>query len=69
MIAQQQRKLEEERSGLQAEGNRIGKEVGKKIMGGADLKGDEVLNSGCRATPSNRKWPCWRKRRNISPPS
>ena len=42
VIAQQQRKLEEERSGLQAEGNRIGKEVGKKIKGGADPKGDEV---------------------------
>ena len=42
MIAQQQRKLEEERSGLQAEGNRIGKEVGQKIKGGADPKGEEV---------------------------
>ena len=42
VIAQQQRKLEEERSGLQAEGNRIGKEVGQKIKGGADPKGDEV---------------------------
>ena len=42
LIAQQQRKLEEQRSGLQAEGNRIGKEVGQKIKGGADPKGDEV---------------------------
>lgn len=42
VIAQQQRKLEEERSGLQAEGNRIGKEVGQKIKSGADPKGDEV---------------------------
>jgi seryl-tRNA synthetase len=42
VIAQQQRKLEEERSGLQAEGNRIGKEVGQKIKGGADPKGQEV---------------------------
>ena len=42
VIAQQQRKLEEERSGLQAEGNRIGKEVGQKIKGGADPKGEEV---------------------------
>ena len=42
VIAQQQRKLEEERSGLQAEGNRIGKEVGQKIKGGGDPKGEEV---------------------------
>ena len=42
LIAQQQRKLEEQRSGLQAEGNRIGKEVGQKIKGGVDPKGDEV---------------------------
>ena len=42
LIAQQQRNLEEERSSLQAEGNRIGKEVGQKIKGGADPKGPEV---------------------------
>ena len=42
LIAQQQRKLEEQRSGLQAEGNRIGKEVGQKIKGGVDPKADEV---------------------------
>ena len=42
VIAQQQRKLEEERSGLQAEGNRIGKEVGQKIKAGGDPKGEEV---------------------------
>ena len=42
LIARQQRGLEEERSTLQADGNRIGKEVGLKIKGGADPKGDEV---------------------------
>ena len=42
LIARQQRGLEEERSTLQADGNRIGKEVGLKIKGGADPNGDEV---------------------------
>ena len=42
LIARQQRGLEEKRSTLQADGNRIGKEVGLKIKGGADPKGDEV---------------------------
>ena len=42
LIAQQQRDIEEQRSNLQAEGNRIGKDVGKRIQGGADPKGDEV---------------------------
>ena len=42
LIARQQRGLEEERSTLQADGNRIGKEVGLKIKGGADPKGHEV---------------------------
>ena len=42
LIARQQRGIEEERSTLQADGNRIGKEVGLKIKGGADPKGDEV---------------------------
>ncbi|TCD59543.1 serine--tRNA ligase [Synechococcus sp. BS56D] len=42
LIAQQQRDLEEQRSSLQAEGNRIGKEVGLRIKGGADPKGEEV---------------------------
>ena len=42
LIAQQQRNLEEQRSGLQAEGNRIGKEVGLRIKSGADPKGDDV---------------------------
>ena len=41
-IARQQRGLEEERSTLQADGNRIGKEVGLKIKGGADPNGEEV---------------------------
>ena len=44
LIAQQQRNLEEQRSALQADGNRIGKEVGLKIKGGADPKGDEVAD-------------------------
>ena len=42
LIAQQQRSLEEQRSNLQADGNRIGKEVGQRIKAGADPKGDEV---------------------------
>ena len=42
LIGQQQRSLEEQRSNLQADGNRIGKEVGQRIKGGADPKGDEV---------------------------
>ena len=42
LIAQQQRDLEERRSGLQADGNRIGKEVGQRIQAGADPKGDQV---------------------------
>lgn len=42
MIAQQQRSLEEQRSKLQADGNRIGKEVGQRIKGGADPKSDAV---------------------------
>ena len=42
LIARQQRGLEEERSTLQADGNRIGKEVGLKIKAGADPKGYEV---------------------------
>ena len=41
-IAQHQRDLEEQRSTLQAEGNRIGKDVGQKIKGGADPQGSEV---------------------------
>ena len=44
LIAQQQRNLEEQRSTLQAEGNRIGKEVGGKIKGGADPKSEEVAD-------------------------
>jgi len=41
-IAQHQRDLEQQRSTLQAEGNRIGKVVGQKIKGGADPQGSEV---------------------------
>ena len=41
-IAQHQRDLEQQRSTLQAEGNRIGKDVGLKIKGGADPKGADV---------------------------
>ncbi|MEI6360227.1 MAG: serine--tRNA ligase, partial [Synechococcus sp. ELA619] len=42
LIAQQQRNLEEQRSNLQAEGNRVGKEVGLRIKAGADPGGAEV---------------------------
>ncbi|MGC6483161.1 MAG: serine--tRNA ligase [Synechococcus sp.] len=43
-VAQQLRDLEDKRSSLQADGNRIGKEVGLKIKAGADPKGDEVAD-------------------------
>ena len=43
-IAQHQRDLEQERSTLQAEGNRIGKDVGQKIKAGADPKGAVVAD-------------------------
>ena len=42
LIARQQRAIEEERSTLQADGNRVGKEVGLKIKAGADPKGDDI---------------------------
>ena len=42
LIAQHQRNLEEQRSNLQAEGNRVGKEVGLRIQAGADPGGAEV---------------------------
>ena len=42
LIARQERNLEEQRSTLQAEGNRIGKEVGQLIKGGAAPTGPEV---------------------------
>ena len=41
-IARQERDLEERRSGLQAEGNRIGREVGQRIQAGALPDGPEV---------------------------
>jgi seryl-tRNA synthetase len=41
-IARQERDLEEQRSDLQAEGNRIGREVGQRIKGGARPDGPEV---------------------------
>ena len=44
LIAQQQRNLEEQRSGLQAEGNRIGKEVGQQIKSGTDPKSEDIAN-------------------------
>ena len=42
LMARQERDLEEQRSNLQAEGNRIGKEVGLKIKGGAAPGSPEV---------------------------
>ncbi len=42
LIAQEQRNLEDKRSSLQAEGNRIGKEVGQKIKNGIDPKSNEI---------------------------
>ena len=44
VILQQHRQLEEERSTLQAQGNRIGKEVGLKIKDGADPGGKEIVS-------------------------
>ena len=41
-IALQERDLEEQRSNLQAEGNRIGKEVGQRIKAGASPQGPDV---------------------------
>jgi len=41
-IARQERDLEEQRSDLQAEGNRIGREVGQRIQAGARPDGPEV---------------------------
>jgi seryl-tRNA synthetase len=41
-IALQERDLEEQRSTLQAEGNRVGKEVGQRIRAGASPNGPEV---------------------------
>ena len=41
-IARQERDLEEQRSGLQAEGNRIGREVGQLMRGGANPHAPEV---------------------------
>jgi len=42
LIARQERDLQQQRSTLQAEGNRIGKQVGQLIQSGADPKGAEV---------------------------
>ena len=42
LMARQERDLEEKRSNLQAEGNRIGKEVGLKIKGGSASNSPEV---------------------------
>ncbi len=43
-IALQERDLEETRSTLQAEGNRVGREVGQLIRGGASPQGPEVAD-------------------------
>ncbi|MCP9886737.1 serine--tRNA ligase [Cyanobium sp. ATX 6A2] len=42
LIARQERDLEQRRSELQAEGNRVGKQVGELIRGGAGPSGPEV---------------------------
>ncbi len=41
-MARQERDLQERRSGLQAEGNRIGREVGQRIQAGADPADPEI---------------------------
>jgi seryl-tRNA synthetase len=42
LVARQQRELEEQRSSLQAEGNRIGREVGQQIRGGIAATAPEL---------------------------
>ena len=54
-IAQQLRDLEEQRSTLQAEGNRIGKEVGQRIKSGSDPKGAEVAELRQRGNAIKQK--------------
>jgi len=41
-LDQQQRELETMRSELQAQGNAVGKDVGQRIKGGADPKGEDI---------------------------
>ncbi|QEY33209.1 serine--tRNA ligase [Synechococcus sp. RSCCF101] len=55
LIASQQRGLEEQRSTLQAEGNRIGRDVGQRIRGGADPKGAEVAELRARGNAVKQK--------------
>ena len=43
LLSQKQKSLEEERSNLQAESNRIGKEVGQRIKSGVDPKAIELV--------------------------
>ena len=69
VIAQQQRKLEEERSGLQAKENRIGKEVGQKIKGGADPKGEEVAELRQQGNAIKQKVAVSEEERSTSPAS
>ena len=65
MIAQQQRDLEGKRSSLQAEGNRIGKEVGQQIKAGADPV-DALLSCASKAMRSNRKCPSRVEEKQLS---
>jgi seryl-tRNA synthetase len=44
LVARQQRELEEQRSGLQAEGNRIGREVGQQIRSGTAPTAPELAD-------------------------
>ncbi len=55
VIAQTQRDLEERRSKLQAEGNRIGKEVGQKIKSGTDPKSNELTELRNRGNQIKQK--------------
>ena len=42
LMAQKQQSLEDQRNKLQAESNRIGKEVGERIKKGSDPKSKEI---------------------------
>jgi seryl-tRNA synthetase len=55
LLARQQRGLEEERSTLQADGNRVAKEVGLKLKAGADPNGEEVAALRQQGNAINQK--------------
>ena len=63
LIAQQQRSLEEQRNTLQAEGNRIGREMGQRIRAGTPCRcGANCRSCAPRGTPSSSRCRCSRRR-------